>query len=637
MDPSQFPLSKIKKSLNIIEVWMNNHIEQPTALDKLAIEELFNAYYSTEEVYNELSTLHSSSPPPTATTTATELTELLITNLSTLYLEAYRLQYIFKRQYESTITLDIKNEIEFILKEIKEKIQQYGTTKHMTQLEEAIERIPDVIPTLSTNNNNHSIPSSPTPRFEKLSMNQQQSLSSNTSTVISSEQLNRLLTGYASSSTGMTNEQLAHELIMNPDFQLQSPKKSSSSSLSSSSAPTSNMTIEERIDTIARQAFFDQVSQDIQQGHMEKSVLPLIEDIKQRLLSFVSPTTSLAETIHDTLDISFLDQQIKQHAFNLDNTLQFILNTMLQMAAPIRDSSIQQIIDMKNNNNNNNNNDNSNKKIYGQLFRLILETLDLMSLDLMNYRLKSLRPHLIPMATEYEHNKFSQALSHSTVGLAKTRQWIQHSLQQLNNKQQHKEKIAMDKVLNQGYIDLFTAKTALTRLTCPETMLLDIDRLVNYQNEVQKLTIIAALVLIGRNMKMKDIKTFTKRLFFILQNDGVDGRLTLDHLYVEMEKALPEQSKATRQQKDWIRSMVSKTLSHSDPVYHLLVKRIISILSHQLTTGQFVEDSVLVSSGLDAVQRQLKTLCTKILIFTQYNRKVYASWYQDLIVTLQEI
>ncbi|CAO3629408.1 unnamed protein product [Cunninghamella blakesleeana] len=632
MNINKISLSKIKKSLNIIETWIHAYIEQPNPIDRLAIEELFNAYYSAEEVYHELNNILSSSTLETTTaTTVVEVKELLITNICTLYLEAYRLQYILINQYESILSVDIKNEFEQLLNEIKYNVEQYGSPKHLIQLDEAIERIPDFIPDLSQGNNNLSIPSSPTPRFEKLSSTNQQDQQQSSPNVISSEQLNRLLTGYASSSTGMTNEQLAHELIMNPDFELQDPKKKNKNKTAHS--------LEERIDSMARQAFFDQANDDIQQGHMEKSILPLIDDIKQRLLSFVSPNSHIYQVIHETLDISLFEQQIKQQQsiFNLDVTLQFILNTMLQMAAPIRDEPIKKIVDM-------NHNDHK-KKNYGQIFRLILETIDTMSLDLMNFRLKSLRPHLINMATEYEHNKFSQALSHSTVGLAKTRQWIQQSIQQLkrnklhdNDKQQH-QLLSIDKVLNEGYLNIFTTfKTALTRLTCPETMLLDIDRVVQYQNEVQKLTIIAALVLIGRNLKMKDTKGFTKRLFLILHDDVVStGRgISLDHLYVEMEKALPEESKATRQNKDWIRSMVSKTLSHSDPVYHLLVKRMSSIISHQLITGQFVEDSVLISSGFDTVQRQLKALCNRIFIFTQYNRKVYASWYKDLIESLQE-
>ncbi|CAO3585748.1 unnamed protein product [Absidia cylindrospora] len=477
---------------------------------------------------------------------------------------------------------------------------------------------------------NHSIPSSPTPRPQKLPQQ--------TDTAISAEHLNRLLSGYASSFGGMSNEQLAHELIMDPGFQLQKSKPSTE--------------LEQRIDTIARKAFFDQINDDIQQGtQLTKSLLPLLDDIKSRLLSFVPPTSNFYRLINDALDLTLFEQQMTQQeqrdeagsggggdVFDLKTVIRFIVDMMVQMAAPIRDEAIRQI--------------NEVTMDQGYQLRLILETLELMTLDLMNFRLKALRPHLVPVAVDYEHDAFAKAIGLGTVGMAKTRQWLQLALQRLTNKRIEQREnsttsasvesqFTTTMVVNEGYIGLFTATSAWDRLTCPETVLLDVERIIAYQNDLQEVVIVAALALLGKNTGIKQVKSFTKKIFLLLNNtreDG-DGTTNLEHLSAEMERAISSDNGDTvmdENKKQWIRSIVGKTLSHSDPVYGLLEKRCASIIRQHLATGGFVDDTVILQSGLEPVQPQLQALCIRVNMFAEHNRRVYGSWYHEMVTDLQQ-
>jgi hypothetical protein len=541
------------------------------------LEETWNAYYTVAEVCKS----------PAATS------QLFAPPLSTLYLETVRLQqHVLDIGHHYSLSTQLTQAITTLLTELKQSIGHYETPSQVDQLMETAEQIV-AGHTTTTQMTNHSIPSSPTPRPQKAPT---------TETMISSEQLERLLSGYAAS--GWTKEKLAHELMMDPDFQLQKSKPATE--------------LEQRIDSIARQAFFDRINEDVQQHHdLTLSVLPLLDDIRTRLLSFVPATSTLHRTITDVMDLALFDQQMKQATFDLDKVIRFCLDMMLQMAAPIRDDTIRRI---------------GTTTPPGQQLRSILETLEVMSLDLMNFRLKALRPHLVPVAVDYEHDGFTKAVAQGTVGLAKTRQWLHHSLDRLVNK--NVEATATRTVVDEGYMGLLTATTAWTRLTCPETVLLDIDRIVAYQNDLQEVTIVAALAMLGRNAGISDIKAFTKRIFVLLKDTKDNkGGVTLEHLALEMERAIS--APVTEEKKNWIRSMVGKTLAHEDPLYRLLAQRAASTIRHQLTTGTFVDDAVLLQSGLEPVRPQLLALCTRAKLFADHNYRVYASWNQEMVKDLQ--
>lgn len=79
------------------------------------------------------------------------------------------------------------------------------------------------------------------------------------------QQLGQLLNGYVPSS-GLTNEQLAHELIMDPEFKLKSYEPSND--------------LEKRVRMMAEKAFFDKIAEDIEQGTAQTSLPALIKDVK---------------------------------------------------------------------------------------------------------------------------------------------------------------------------------------------------------------------------------------------------------------------------------------------------------------------------------------------------------------------
>ncbi|KAF7732511.1 hypothetical protein EC973_003257 [Apophysomyces ossiformis] len=565
-------ISAAKQLLLVLEKWLDSHSSHVRSSARLALEECWNSFYALFESWK-----------------AKDM-EYFLANITAYYLELVRLKETLKNQEGAeSATVQLNEQ----LSQVKARMYQLGGNTALEKLAEAEKALVTELSKTEV----PSVPPSPTPRPEKLPASQTEQPQ------VSPEQLTRLLSGYAPAS-GISNEQLAHEIILDPDFKIQKHQPQTK--------------LEAQVRRIATQAFFDQVRDDIKNEHPERSLPNLMRDIRDRILPLVRPESTLHQSINDAMDITLIEQQTQHHSFDLDGMLRYVLNIMRQICAPVRDQAIQEIEQLED----------SIQKI-----RSILEILEEMSLDLVNFRLRALRPHLIPIAVEYERAKFAEALRQGSVGLAKTRSWLQSATHRLHEVaiQRNPEGVLASKnkptpevILDDAFVSILTSAELCTRTTCPETILLDVDRLAAFQNEAQATTMVAALVMLAKNFGTSDnLDALADKLFVMLQDHSTD----IDHLATEIERNIS----ASAERRPMIRNMVDKTLSHSDTVYSLLARRVGSVIRCQLQTGQFASREILTSYGLDHVRKTLKDLCDRLLVLVRYHRQVYAPWYDEII------
>ncbi|KAJ1558896.1 hypothetical protein HK096_008378 [Nowakowskiella sp. JEL0078] len=472
----------------------------------------------------------------------------------------------------------------------------------------------------------------------------------------------------------MTNEGLAHELIMDPEFELK-PKKLSH--------------IEERVTEMAKQAFFD----SIRDGFTEKrhlDYLPgLLIDIRKQLLSIVNEGGKIAAEINQVLDIELLKQQL-QHNNNADlqGCLIYITTKMGQLCAPIRDSSIREIV----------------AKIHSTqvslaaptpasadhliaTIRKIFELLESMRLDLANYRLKSLRPTLAAQSIEYESNKFKQQLEANTISLTNTNQWLQtsaHNLQEVARQRNPEgitipeNRVRFEDVYTEALLSLLfsplplSAKTSETSIGIPETLYLDTVRLQKYQNETQAITVVAALVMLARNtvprvradrMVAGELKHAVWALL-LEENVRIDGLAdTVVKVVEDAVSRVSETSTLTEEEETLVRSMVSKTLSPKNAVFALVARRLQLVLKQFLaaeekvalgvvggarkegvsragdaravaTNSELVSAATYASAGLDMVRDEVEALGRRVVLLARHNKKVHAERYDRILSEL---
>ncbi|KAI8391078.1 T-complex 11 [Radiomyces spectabilis] len=392
-----------------------------------------------------------------------------------------------------------------------------------------------------------------------------------------------------------------HEIIVDPNFKLQTHQPQSA--------------LEERVKSIATQAFFDKLAEDIRSGNAEQSIASIMEDVRKSLLDLAKSSTTLYKQLDDMMDMDLIRQNLSKGTFDLDMMLKDIVQVMLRICAPVRDETIQNISTMDD---------------PVQQLRAILAVLDEMTLDLINFRIRMLRPHLTPMAVEYERSDFAEALAQGKTGLAKTRAWIRNTKQRLDETAVERNKkdrdLSVTAVFEEALVSFITSAEPLSPMTCPETLLLDIHRLSQCQNEIQATSMVASLLLLARNFKVPNhaFDSMAKRFFVLLK----DHTTHIDHLSGEIEK----HADIDAAHLPLIRSMVDKTLSHDDAVYALLTRRIGTVVRSSISNGQFVDSATLATHGLEHVRRPLRELCQRLIPLARHNFQVYLPWYKEIIM-----
>jgi hypothetical protein len=341
----------------------------------------------------------------------------------------------------------------------------------------------------------------------------------------------------------------------------------------------------------------------------------------QRLLSLVRPGTSMYTSIDEAIDLPLMEQQMRQNSFDINGMMHYVLDIMSNMCAPVRDVEIQEIRGLN---------------IMEQI-QEVLTSLENMSLDLANFRLRSLRPHLMSMAVEYERGKFAEMLMNGQIQLVRTQSWLGHATTKLcqaaaqrnpegiqpekNNKPTH------DSIFEEAFVSLLTQQQVIDSLdVLPETLRMDAKRMAEYQNEVQAITIVAALLMLARNFgsaTSQQLADLSSKLFTMLE----DPTTTIDNLATEIERAV----NVRPERREMIRNMVDKTVSHTDTVYSLLSRRVSSIIKSTIQNNKFANDAVLSSNGLQHVRSSLQSISHKILRMIHHHRKVYASYYDEII------
>ncbi|CAG8608740.1 27989_t:CDS:2 [Dentiscutata erythropus] len=630
-------LNSSKNMLKELEQWFSE-IDNAN-FNKISYNNLLSFLSSWDAYYKDFNTWKSKD------------SEKLASNLITHYVELEKLWNTVKNQAnaETEWRMNIVEQQE----EIRRKIRNLGGDEATAKLERVLRRLKANLPingsenadvsdsvtgTVNDQTSDHREQDSGLPPRQsfvpqtlatdgsvELNSSNLQPTTSSTNTPSASHKksttnvnLNRIIQslGGTQVNSGLTNEQLAHEIIIDPNFELKPPKLSD---------------LEERVRAMATKAFFDSARDDFNQGRYERWIPELLSDVKQRLLDLVPSTSSLYSSINDVLDIDLITQQTKAGVYNIHNCIVFITNTMLQICAPVRDEEIKELKDLND---------------LAEIFQKLLNILDQMRLDLTNYRVKAFRPYIKEHAIEYERRKFEQALQSKRLTLDLTKPWIKQTVDSLLRTRaernpenihlpQHKHNygIKFDQVFNESFVSFIFQSSMIGKNNCPETLLLDIERLWNYQNEGQAVTIVAALLMLTKNVvngkvgnvSDDDLTTLKDTLFVLL----TDGDTTIDNLAAEIIAYFP--SPLSPETQTLIKSMVSKTLSQSDKVFSLLSRRIQNIVKQHIQTGQFPKKETLAQHGVIAVSKELEQLSRKITILGRYNREVYAYWYDSII------
>lgn len=355
----------------------------------------------------------------------------------------------------------------------------------------------------------------------------------------------------------------------------------------------------------------------------------------------LSETGKMALEINEVLDIELIEQQIKHKAFDGEKCIAYITSKMAQLCAPVRDESIRNIANLY--------------PDLASMFEASLTILEGMKIDLLNYKLKQLRPALEATAVQYEQEKFQQALDSKLITLENTTEWLSTSVKKLEkvaaarnpeNIPSIENKVGFEDAYHEGLMNLLFSNKAISRETIPETLLLDAERIFKFQNDIQMVTIVSALIMLAKNAVVElrrdkaAVLALRDTLFVLLKGEAVN----MSNLTVEILKAISSSLQTsssgkgalTPENEALIKNMIEKTLSTKDTLYSLISRRIQGCVLGQLKTGFFksITGTSLASAGLDIIETELKDLSRKIALLAAHNKKVHTKWYDDILKAL---
>ncbi|RUS18704.1 T-complex protein 11-domain-containing protein [Endogone sp. FLAS-F59071] len=625
LDEMQALLVSAKTMLHAFERWLNDKATNMPPQTLLEFDSCWNSYYSLFEAWKAKDT------------------EQLVTNLIAHYIEMGQLWESLRDRVE--VTPEWQQQLDEQRAQLREKLAKVGGDAAIERLAEVERHINAAREALESRHQRDSVnpeaPPSPTPRPQAELRNNPvspmaiASISPSTSPRISSptngpsattqfsvtaEQLSRLMNGYAPPGV-LTNEQLAHEVVMDPDFKIERRQNE----------------LEDRIRNIATKAFFDSMREDFENEEYGRWAPGLLTDIKDRLLVLAPQNSATRTEIEEVLDIALITQQIEKDVFDVRKCLSFVIATMRKLCAPVRDQAVDDLTKIKD---------------LPTAFQRILELLDLMNLDLSNFRLRVLRPYLKSTAVEYERAKFSEALRSGLVGLSRTRDWLKAAIKSLQdiaaqrnpeNVESPGNRVRYEQVYNEALLSYLFSSTLIDRFNVPETFLLDVERLASYQNEIQAITIAAALLMLCKNFAdpsdpiRRDpaspaLRKLRDKIFILLRH----GDTTIDNLSAEIAATVSPTAPLPPDRQALVRSMVDKTLSYKDTVYSLLSRRLQAVMRGHLQGGHFPKKETIVSHGFEWVAKELENLSAKVYVLAKHNREVYAQWYDDIISEIME-
>ncbi|XP_047121450.1 T-complex protein 11-like protein 1 [Schistocerca piceifrons] len=421
---------------------------------------------------------------------------------------------------------------------------------------------------------------------------------------------------------GLNNMALAHEIAVDKNFELQrlDPPEDS---------------LHKRVKETMKKAFWDLLSLKLSEDPPDYSqAMNLLRDIKEYLFSLLLPQhVKLKEEISDLLDEDIIQQQVDAGTLNFQDYAQCVIAIMGKLCAPIRDEKIKEL---------------SETKDVVAVFKGILETLELMRLDMANFTIKMFRPDIIASSVEYEKTKFAEFLKIQPDGLAHTRAWLKRHLRPGEGPDPAapapEVEIALRSltqlVLGRAYLELLEWDRSVT---FPETLIMDEVRYLDLGDQTLRLSVMGSILLVVTSVVSAlvgntSFKTMLKdHLTVLLAEVHSNQDLTdvMPNVSLQIIKDVNDSlvecgfSQLDETATASLTSQISSVALPEHKVKQLVRLRIMEFL--ELTITSPTAAPVQVPPGLSFLKAELTTLTGQFLRLVSHNRAVYGEYYSEII------
>ncbi|MBN3305355.1 T-complex protein 11-like protein 1 [Amia ocellicauda] len=428
---------------------------------------------------------------------------------------------------------------------------------------------------------------------------------------------------------GVTNMALAHEIVVNGGFKVKPTNLADGS-------------LEKTVRDIVHKAFWDcldaQLSED---PPTYDHAIKLLGEIKETLLSFLLPGhTRLRNQINEVLDLELIRQEAENGALDINKLAEFVIGMMGTLCAPSRDQEIKKLRSIT---------------VIVPLFKAIFSVMDLMKIDMANFAVSSIRPHLMQQSIEYERNKFQEFIEKQPNALDFTRAWLHNTANALLNADVEVSPsgagatcsppaLCPTSLHNRAYLNLL--QWDHTSAPFPETLLMDETRFQEMHMELEQLTVIAAVLLITYNItgaaisglsgfaeKLKNtIKVLLTGMHHPSFNTSEAFATISEKICVEVNSCLSQHgfTPFSADKEAVLKGQIDAVKNSDNSIRKLIDSRIQTFLMGYLDSSH-QKPSTAVPGGLVPIQRELEEIAVKFSRLVNYNKMVFSPYYEQIL------
>ncbi|XP_050497074.1 T-complex protein 11-like protein 1 isoform X4 [Bombus vancouverensis nearcticus] len=417
---------------------------------------------------------------------------------------------------------------------------------------------------------------------------------------------------------GMKNMALAHEIAVDKNFQLQKLEPDDG-------------TIHRKVKEIMHKAFWNLLAEQLDEDPPNYTqALVLLKEIKETLDELVLPHhAKIRENLKEVLDVDLIKQQAENGVLDFHHYAQYVISIMSKVCAPVRDEKIREL---------------SQETHVIEIFKGIMEVLQLMRLDLANFTITMMRPNIVASSIEYEKAKFAEFLKVNTNGLQFTEKWLLRHFDPTNIMSSSSDINAARQLthclLTEAYLDLLEWDFSPDA----ETLMLDQSRLLELRDKTSRLSIIGSVILLVNNTvgaPIHGVSNFKKNI-----KQHLNVLLDSVHSNKDLETVMPN---IVLQVKTDLKTTLHEinAASLSPEIETLLEGQILDLINPEhkirhlinLRIRQFLQKIILSQStapqqvppGLSSLQEELTAIVAQFLILISHNRSVFGEYYQEII------
>ncbi|KFV98354.1 T-complex protein 11-like 1, partial [Eurypyga helias] len=430
---------------------------------------------------------------------------------------------------------------------------------------------------------------------------------------------------------GVTNMALAHEIVVNGDFQIKP-------------AELPEHSLEKKVRDIVHKAFWDCLEAQLKEDPPTYDhAIKLLGEIKENLLSFLLPGhTRLRSQITEVLDLDLIKQEAENGALDISKLVEFVIGMMGTLCAPARDEEIKKLKDI-------------NEIV--PLFRAIFSVLDLMKMDMANFAVSSIRPKLMQQSAEYERKKFQEFLEKQPNSLDLVTRWLQEAADDLaklrcralplrcsgDGAAGGAAALCPTAVQNQAYLKLL--KWDHVNRPFPETVLMDQSRFQEIQLELEQLLLTGTVLLVtfsAAGSALVDMPGFAEKIKTVVKVllAGKQYSFNLQESLATIgEKVCAEVNSClsrhgftplSAERETGLKGQIQAVADPDNTIRRLIDSRIEKFLENYLASSH-QRSLPAVPGGLGPVQRELEEVAVKYVRLVNYNKMVFSPFYDAVL------